>query len=274
MSVLKVRPSSRSSRRRDQLPPGLHRVLLAVYTMRPSARAFRRGLADRMRVAALVHEVCGGVVKRGPFAGLVFPFVSPDAAAKCVGSYECELHDEVSRIISAGYTSILNVGCAEGFYAVGLARAMPEAVVHAHDTSPEALVLCRELAEANGLEVGRLSYGGEVTHKVLNDLAGPGVLVLADIEGGEALLLDPVAAPRLADADMLVELHETAVPGVETLLRQRFAQTHTIREIDSTSRRDGSRYPELMMLSPDDKLLAMFERPVVMRWLVLKSVRG
>jgi hypothetical protein len=219
----------------------------------------------------LVHEQCGGVVRRGPFAGMRFPFASTDAAAKCIGSYERELHPEVARIIAGGYWAVLNVGCAEGYYAVGFARSMPNAMVYAYDTSAGAVQLCQELASANELASGRITYGGEVTHAVLDTLCKPGTLVLADIEGGEAALLDPEAAPHLTEADMLVELHHNVVPDVEQLLRDRFSGTHVIRQVDSEPRLDPSSYPELAGLSADDQLLAMFERPITMRWLLLAA---
>jgi predicted O-methyltransferase YrrM len=194
-----------------------------------------------------------------------FPFASTDAAAKCIGSYERELHPEVERIIAGGYRAIINVGCAEGYYAVGFARSMPDATIYAYDTSAGAVQLCQELASANGLASCRIAYGGEVTHAVLDKRCESGTLVLADIEGGEAALLDPEAAPRLARADMLVELHHNVVPEIEQLLRDRFAVTHVIRHVDSEPRRDPSAYPELAALSAADQLLAMFERPITMR---------
>jgi len=227
-----------------------------------------------LRVAQAVHESCSGVVQRGPFAGMRFPFACTDAAAKCIGSYERELHGEVERILRGGYASIVNVGCAEGFYSVGLARALPDTTVHAYDTSPGAIAQCRELAGANAVPDGRLRYGGEVTHQVLDSLCRPRTLLLVDIEGGEKALLDPERVPRLMDVDMLVELHEVYVPGIETLMRDRFSGTHVVRDIDSEPRTDASPYPELGSLSAADQVTAIFERPVFMRWLALESKYG
>ncbi len=49
-------------------------------------------------------------------------------------------------------------------------------------------------------------------------------------------MLNLAAIPDLKSAAMLVELHEHLRPGVESLLRNRFAETHTI-ELISMRRR-------------------------------------
>lgn len=217
-----------------------------------------------------MHRRCRGVVQRGPFERLVFPFATWDAPAKCIGSYERELHPEVERIIAADYNAIINVGCAEGFYAVGLARALPAARIHAYDTSLEAVTKCRQMAAANNVPTDQMEYGGEVTHAVLDRLCRPGSLLIADIEGGEADLLDPARAPGLKQSDLLVELHHHVVPDIEQMIHDRFEGTHAIRHVDSEPRDDASPYPELAGMSSEDQWYAMFERPITMRWLLLQ----
>jgi len=260
-------------RRADSLPTPIRRAVASLYRQRPTARLDRRGHQERARLAEQILVRCAGTVQRGPFAGMVFPFATWDAPAKCIGSYECELHDEVERIFEREYWAVINVGCAEGYYAIGLARAMPGALMYAYDTDPEAIAKCKQLAEANTVPPDRLKFGGEVTHQVLDELCRPNSLVIVDIEGGEAALLDPASAPHLAQVDLLIELHHNVVPNIEQVLRQRFARTHSIRSVDSEPRIDASRYPELDGLTPHEQALAMFERPIVMRWLILESTR-
>jgi hypothetical protein len=38
---------------------------------------------------------------------------------KIIGSYECELHPAIEEIIVNNYAEVWDVGCAEGYYAVG-----------------------------------------------------------------------------------------------------------------------------------------------------------
>ncbi len=50
-----------------------------------------------------------------------------------LGTFEQELFDVISRIIEVKPKTIVNVGCAEGYYAVGLSRALPETNVIAFE---------------------------------------------------------------------------------------------------------------------------------------------
>jgi protein-L-isoaspartate O-methyltransferase len=54
-------------------------------------------------------------------------------AAKLLGAYEHSLHDVLLKPVSRQPDPIINVGCAEGYYAVGLARLLPDATVYAFD---------------------------------------------------------------------------------------------------------------------------------------------
>jgi len=50
---------------------------------------------------------------------------------KILGCYEAEITPAVEEAISRNYRTMLDVGCAEGYYAVGLARGVPGSVVYA-----------------------------------------------------------------------------------------------------------------------------------------------
>lgn len=228
-------------------------------------------LYDRRRVAVSegIRRRCGDTVQRGPFEGMAYPIRHRHGGSKCLGTYERELHPMVERIIARGYETILNIGCGEGYYAVGLARRMPSATVVAVDYNPAALAACRRLAIANGIHGDRILYRLEATHELLAELGGSETLVLVDVEGAEFRLLDPTAAPRLLQTDILVELHEHASPGIETVVRARFSHSHVIRSIPSEPRRDATDYPELWRMSSHSRLLALTERPFPMTWLML-----
>jgi hypothetical protein len=43
------------------------------------------------------------------------------------GCYEHELHGEIEQLVTRGFDAVLNIGCGEGYYAIGLARRMPTA---------------------------------------------------------------------------------------------------------------------------------------------------
>ena len=233
---------------------------------RPLSRLTRRWVADH-----------GPVVQDGPFAGLRYPRsclrLANDVVPKLVGAYESELVEAVEALIAARPRAILNVGAGEGYYAVGLARRLPEAAVVAFEIEPLLRRLNRDLARANGTQ-GRVKVEAEANPLILNHvlhvLAGP-ALVVCDCEGAERELLDPAAAPLLRDADLLVELHDFAAPGVTEELTARFTPTHDLRLVETEPRfpADWPLVAGWERADHVDRALALAEfRPAPMRWLV------
>jgi hypothetical protein len=218
-----------------------------------------------------VHHL-GAVVQAGPFAGMSYGVESADGgrAPRLLGVYEASLHPVIEAIIAHAYPQILDIGCAEGYYAVGLARRMPGTTVHARDTNPVARDRCTQLAAENDV-TSRVIVGDEVTHADLSALCATApTLILCDIEGAEGVLLDPDKAPALRDADLLVEVHEGEAPGLLSLLSKRFAATHSITRIDRQLRPDLLP-PWADTLSDLDRLLLLWEwRAVPTPWLWLR----
>ncbi len=56
-------------------------------------------------------------------------------------------------------------------------------------------------------------------------------VIVCDLEGYESILLDPAHVPTLAEACLLVELHEFLVPGIKILLPRRLNDTHRVELI-------------------------------------------
>jgi SAM-dependent methyltransferase len=198
-------------------------------------------------------------VAGGPFAGMNYSVQASEGgrAPRLLGSYEAALHPVIETVIARAYPQVLDIGCAEGYYAVGLARRMPDATVHARDTNPAARALCATLARANGVD-GRVVIGAEVTHADFALCAEAPTFILCDIEGGEGQLLDPALAPGLRSADILVEVHEGMQPGLLAALTDRFAPTHRVLRIDRSLRADL--LPDWAeSLSDLDRLLLLWE---------------
>ncbi|MFM7334422.1 MAG: hypothetical protein ACKO1H_08405 [Tabrizicola sp.] len=201
----------------------------------------------------------GDVVPAGPFAGMRYPVQASEGgrAPRLLGAYEASLHPILETVIARAYPQVIDIGAAEGYYAVGLARRMPGTTVHARDTDPRARALCTDLAKVNGVGP-RVLVGPEVTHADLALCAHAETFILCDIEGAEGELLDPARAPELAQADILVEVHEGMRPGLLSTLTQRFAPSHRVTRIDRALR------PDLLPdwaegLSDLDRLLLLWE---------------
>jgi hypothetical protein len=160
---------------------------------------------------------------------------------KLLGTYEQELHAVLEHLIASQPTTVLNIGAAEGYYAVGLARRLPNAKFVCWEASPHGQKLLEALLEANAIASERCTVNGFCSLTSLRDAlacVGPGesTLGIVDIEGGEALLLDPVMLPGLTRCHLLVEVHEFAIRGVEQLLLDRFSATHDIERIEARKR--------------------------------------
>jgi len=94
------------------------------------------------RLAREVARATGSTVAAGPFAGirLDYEFFPVYASPKFLGTYKRELHRVIERAIQLRPKYILNVGCVEGFYAVGLAIQLSDAEVFAADAIRKPLL--------------------------------------------------------------------------------------------------------------------------------------
>ena len=200
----------------------------------------------------------GAVVQHGPFAGMSFSTRSTEGAraARLLGAYEASLIPVIEEIVAQDYPLIVDIGSAEGYYAVGLARRMPGARIMARDASELAQRACRSLALENGVG-DRVEVGGLFTHADLEALQGRR-LVICDIEGAEMELLDPDKAPSLRQVDILVECHDGLIDRATERLTERFAGSHRITRIERQIA--GDVLPDWMdRFSDIDRLLALWE---------------
>ena len=82
------------------------------------------------------------------------------------------------------------LGCADAYYAVGLARRMPGLEVFAFDINPAAQQKCAELAVANGV-AERATIAGEFRTEDFASYVDRRALVFLNAEGVEDDLLRP-----------------------------------------------------------------------------------
>jgi hypothetical protein len=182
-------------------------------------------------------------VLTGPFAGMAYLNTSDfgPIAPKWLGSYEAEIQDLVGELCEWGYTTIANIGSAEGYYAVGFARASAASRIFAFDIDTFARRALAALAQMNGV-TDRIEIHKICTWKVLNDLRSEKHLLFVDIEGAEMDLLDPGACDSLLRSDILVELHPSDDIGnkyeIEETICSRFGATHHIQRRRQTDRSD------------------------------------
>ena len=216
----------------------------------------------------------GTKVMQGPLAGMDFLPESAEGChiAKLLGCYEQPLQPFIEQAITNAYSTILNIGCAEGYYAVGMARRMPNTQVLAFDLNPKAQEVCTTLAQKNGVS-DRIKIGALFRPEDFASYANQKVLVLCDIEGAERELLNPEVAPALKGMDLIVESHECLISGITQTLIDRFKDTHQITLIqDNGQRQLQDAPPWFNNLAHLDQLLATWEwRSGATPWLVMKA---
>lgn len=215
-------------------------------------------------------------VQAGPFKGLRYPqFKSIGSAllAKLLGTYEIELTEIMTHLIEGQYDVVVDVGCAEGFYAVGMALKIPAAKVFAFDISAEARELCEAMAKHNGV-AECVTVDGVCTGARLVELAAHRrTLIISDCEGGELGLFDEGSLPGLRDCDVLVEVHDFIHRGVSAKLQERFRATHECQVVHSMNPMEkAERFPSPLIQEKNPEVLTWLYnegRPEVMEWLFL-----
>jgi hypothetical protein len=191
-------------------------------------------------------EMNGPDVRRGPIRGMRYAADRVVATQKLIGAYERELHEWLERALDRGPSRFVDIGAADGYYAIGIARrGIP---VEAFEMSRLARRQLAELAELNGVT---LRVHGIATAARLRRLPLDRALVLSDCEGAEVDIFDARTVARLRTATVLIEVHESLRPGAEAALRQRFSKTHACQRT-APGVHDQRDYPELAAAGPLD----------------------
>jgi hypothetical protein len=182
----------------------------------------------------LVRSRTGGRIPKGPFAGMRYIDNAFGSAyvPKLLGIYERELNPFIEQACAQNFPLIVDVGAAEGYYAIGMALRNPDARMVAFEMEQKGRAALEEMAKLNGV-LSRVEIRGKCKPEDLAQLlaASGRALILCDVEGDEEILLDPEAIPSLAHARLLVEMHEFISLGISERVTQRFAATHTVRRI-------------------------------------------
>lgn len=252
-------------------------------TILPFARYADWMRAQQMKTAAESSEIPrpvfdGNTVRHGPFKGMKYEndqFCCSAIAPKLLGSYEREIHPWIEHLLSQSWDGVVDVGSAEGYYAVGFAWKLPGLRVYAYDINAAAREQCRKLAEANGV-ADRVEIRSFCDAKELARLVDRRrFLVIADCEGYEKELFTEENRAALAHADILVEVHDFMDLTITPHLRSLFEKSHQIAEtesIDDVRKLDRYDYPELEGLDLHTRYRQIAEwRQRVQLWMWMRS---
>ena len=166
-----------------------------------------------------------GKVRAGPFQGMVYGEHSFGSCyiPKVLGIYERECYPAVEWASAQKPAIIVDIGAAEGYYAIGLCLRNPQARVIAFEMEETGRKLLSEAVARNGCQ-DRVKIRGACEPAGLAEALGDAspALVVCDCEGYENVVLDPEAVPALRRAMILVELHDVFQPGTRERIKSRF----------------------------------------------------
>lgn len=216
-------------------------------------------------------------VLHGPFKGLKYPSMDSVGSGlypKLIGSYERELNALFELICRQKYSEILDIGCAEGYYAVGCSIRIPTAKIFAYDISDKARILCQQMAIVNGADNVTIRSACTPEELAEFNFTNRG-LIICDCEGYEYELFNEENVSNLKKCDLLIEVHDFLNPNISPRLRTLFSNTHEISVIRSISDKEKAmlyHYNESENLSPLLKKILFKEgRPGIMEWLLMAS---
>ncbi|HBJ38094.1 MAG TPA: hypothetical protein DDZ51_25720 [Planctomycetaceae bacterium] len=197
---------------------------------------------ERARLSAIERRlknkfIAGGLkVRAGVFEGLMYPAFDSSGSClfpKLIGTYELELQSLFRELSSKGFEQVVDIGAAEGYYAVGFARMFPTASVTAFDLDPIAREQCARMAVYNA--VSNVSIKDQCTADLLKGVdVSKETLVLCDCEGGERELFSDEVAAHMRTCHIIIELHDYVDRRLTGELYRRFEQTHRVSLINST----------------------------------------
>ena len=215
-------------------------------------------------------------VRAGPFKGMRYAQVKATCSSvlsKLLGTYESELHPVLHEILTKPYELIVDIGSAEGYYAIGLALRFPQCSIIAYDSDPLARKLCHDNALLNGV-ISRIDIRGIADRSEISRLCqGRRSLIISDCEGFEQELFLSHCPDDLRHVDILVETHDFIREGVCNKTINHFAITHNICQIHSIDdSQKGRMYVSPLTAGMDESVrtdVFAEHRPVIMTWLFM-----
>jgi len=172
----------------------------------------------------------------GPFKGMLYTNTSYGSAyyPKIFGTYEKEISHFFNVEFLNKFKSIIDIGCAEGYYFSGIAYLHSQessstfSSLIGYDINQDALNEAKRLLDLNKIKDYELKTSGYEVD--LNNIKTPALLI-CDIEGGERDIIDIKRINALSDIHILVEIHdEPNNSDTLNLLLARFSDTHEITQ--------------------------------------------
>lgn len=217
----------------------------------------------------------GFVVQEGLFTGMQIssdPWWGRfDIASKALGRYEHHIQKVLEQVVSTRSVDFVDIGAADGYFAIGMALQKNVKHVHAFEMSHKGRERLNLMINKNGCSAKCSIYGHASSEGIINCLGATRVgVVLIDIEGGEYDLLTKALLNFLSSCWIIVELHPWVVSSEKSEeFLNNISTYHDVRFLTRESY-DPDQISVLFGLNDDQRLLALSEgRGKRMEWAYL-----
>ncbi len=189
-----------------------------------------------------------------------------------LGVFEPQVHELLAQVKQKKYQAVVNIGSAEGYYAVLMAKLWPQATVQAYDIKPEMQQRTLALAKLNKAD-SHMEISGLFHFQDPAAYPNKPSLFLIDIEGCEREMLD---VPHLfKQHDMILEMHEGFISDIDLVdqFTETFGNTHqiTIKQMQDL---DFAKYGNISELTSFEAGLLTFDnRAIKTSYMLLEAHR-
>jgi len=231
----------------------------------------------RRRLSQKVFKQCGGVIWHGPFSGMLLlgdpRWGASDQGAMILGMYEQEVLESLVNA-PAHFRTFVDIGAADGYYAVGLLKSGRVDRAICFEADPEGRATIARLAAKNGVSDKVTILGAASDHFVgmldAYKVNSSETMFLVDIEGAEFKVLTEEVFASLKNSMIIVEAHAHIYADPQTEMEgliKRASTTHR-STIWYPGPRNPSTFKELEDFPETDRWIICSEgRHEIQQWL-------
>jgi len=197
-----------------------------------------------------------------------------DTTSKILGEYEKTVCLKIHKILKNNKMPFIDIGAADGFYAVGVARSGLSEKTYAFEISPRGRESIKLNARLNGC-IKKLIIKKEANYLSLKKIIdkNKSCLVLIDIEGSEYELLSNKILKLLRHCELIIESHPHHVSNGKKMEQELISRSKKFFNSSIIERGpyNPNKFKILADLTDDERLLSLSEgRLKNPKWLYFK----
>ena len=216
-------------------------------------------------------------VAYGPFKGMQLNkniwWSRNDLITQTLGIYEEHILEKIKFFSKYGATAFIDIGAADGYFAVGMAYSKLYEKVYAFEIEEDGRNRIIENALRNNCEK-KIQVFGKANLKSIKKITAieKKATFLIDIEGSEYDFLDTNMLEALANHFVICELHPWLVNDGEMLQEKLLESASSFFDVDLIKREsyNPNNFSDFDNLSDEERLIAVGEgRERNMYWMIL-----